>query len=380
MKHPFRSLIVGVALSALVVAGCSQAAPAPAPTTPPAPKAAEPAKPAEPAKAPAAAQPTAAPAKAATTQPTSAPAKKIDWPEKGRTITVISPWNAGNANDVLARLIADAMEKDLGTPVVVVNKPGASTQVGLTEFVKAKPDGYTLLQTSTLTTIMTYLDPERKAVYSRKDFEPAGVVVMDPMALAVKADGPYKTTKDLVDAAKAAPNKIKVADGGFATASHFATLGLGKAAGVQFATLHTGGSPEIQLRVLGGDADAQHSGSPDPLSHVKAGTMRVLANSGTSELPSYPGVKSLQQQGYNVRLVVSRAMSAPAGTPKEIVDIVSASLKRITENAEVRGKMEALGQVVQYMNAAQFKDLWNEEETQAKQLLDMAWAEQKASK
>ncbi|MDO8567520.1 MAG: tripartite tricarboxylate transporter substrate-binding protein, partial [Dehalococcoidales bacterium] len=109
----------------LVIAGCTQAAPAATPT-----KAAEPTKaPAEPTK----------PAPAATT----APEKKVVYPEKGKTITLLIPFAAGGATDIQGRVMASFLEKELGTQVVVVNRVGASGQVGTTELVQAKPDGYT---------------------------------------------------------------------------------------------------------------------------------------------------------------------------------------------------------------------------------------------
>lgn len=150
MRRLLLALLVALAAASLVVAGCSQPSPAPTPTK----SAAAPAKAAEPTKAPAE-QPRAA-------QPTAAPAAKSDWPQKGKNITIIVPWAAGSPNDVFARMLAPYIEKELGTSVTVEAKPGAGSQIGMTELSKAKPDGYTLGVNSLKTTIATYLDPERK--------------------------------------------------------------------------------------------------------------------------------------------------------------------------------------------------------------------------
>lgn len=96
--------------------------------------------------------------------------KMVDYPTRGRAITIIVPFTPGGANDIAARLQAPALEKELGVPVVVVNKPGASTQVGMTQLMQAKPDGHTLGLLTLPGAMQAYLDPSRKAIYSRKDF------------------------------------------------------------------------------------------------------------------------------------------------------------------------------------------------------------------
>src|SRR5687767_10414709 len=98
-----------------------------------------------------------------------------EFPVKGKPITIMVPFSAGGVTDTSARMMAAEFEKELGTPVQVVNKPGANSQVGLSELVRAKPDGYTLSY-ATLPTVTThYLDPTRGAVYTRKDFQPIGM-------------------------------------------------------------------------------------------------------------------------------------------------------------------------------------------------------------
>ncbi|MHB1161098.1 MAG: Bug family tripartite tricarboxylate transporter substrate binding protein, partial [Chloroflexota bacterium] len=122
---------------------------------------------------------------------------------------MIVPADAGGATDIGYRLLAPRMEKYLGTTVEVVNKPGAGTQVGVTELSKAKPDGYTIGVTLIPQTPTIYMDPERKAVFNRESFAPIGLHVFDPGLIAVAPDSKYKTLKDVVDDAKANPEKVK---------------------------------------------------------------------------------------------------------------------------------------------------------------------------
>ena len=152
MKRLLFPLLAATLATALLVGGCTQAAPAPAPTSPP--KAAEPTNAAAPAAAPTQA---VAPARAA-----EAPAKTTDFPTKGRAITLTVPLPAGSSMDIAARVMAPMLEKDLGTPVQVANKVGAGGQVGLTDLSLSKPDGYTIAAHALPATITMYLDAERK--------------------------------------------------------------------------------------------------------------------------------------------------------------------------------------------------------------------------
>src|SRR5450756_719438 len=173
------SLVVVMMLA--LVAACSAPTAAPSPTAAPAPKE----QAAAPTKAPEATKP-AEPTKAA------APAKTVDFPEKGKSINWIIPYPAGGGSDVAVRITQPYFEKAIGATVNITNKGGAGSQVGITEAVKAKPDGYTVGHANWPTIITLYQDKDRKAAFSRKDFLPVAAHVTDPLAIAVKADSPYK--------------------------------------------------------------------------------------------------------------------------------------------------------------------------------------------
>lgn len=380
MKLQLLSLAIALTIACLAAAGCA-GAPAAAPTAAPAkpaaqPTSAVPARAAEPTKAPAAAQPAAAPTKAAAAQPTAVPAKKVDYPQKGKAITMIVPWPPGNSNDIMGRLLAGVMEKEFGTPVEVVNKAGASTQVGMTDLARAKPDGYTLAVNSMPTTSLVYLDPERKAAFGRKDFQPIAVGVVDPTGFAVKADGPHKTMKDLVDAGKAAPKKIKVGTNGFMTPTHMVGVKLQKETGAQFALVHFDGAPLNVSNLMGDHTEAAIAGPGGTAQFVKSGELRVLGITDTVESKFLPGVKPLRDQGYDIVTYISRGIVAPAGTPKETVDILAAVVKKATEDSEFRRKMEDSSVSVRYMGPEEYAKHWDELDAQAQAMLDEIKAEQ----
>lgn len=351
-----------VIASALAVA-CTQATPAPTPTAPP--KAAEPTKPAAPAKA-------AEPTKVAAAQPTTAPAKKPEYPAPGKTITMIIPWAAGGPTDVGGRLLAAALEKDLGVPVQVVNKAGAGSQVGITELAKAKPDGYTIGITNLPSSITPYLDPSRNAAYGRKDLLPVANHVWDPETVGVAANSSFKTLKDLVDAAKAKPKQIKAAITGLQSDNHLALLLFQKTAGIEFAVVTMEGTAQANPALLGGHVDVsfQSTGGLAPL--AKNGQARLLGMMDKKEHKFFPDVKTFEAQGYQVSYASSRGVSVPAGTPKEVVEVLSQSIKKAIDSEEMQKKMDESYMQQRYMGPDEYATYWNEFEAQTKQLLDTA--------
>jgi len=260
MSLAMATLILAVGCAAPAAPTPTAAPPKPAATTAPAaPAATAPAKAAEPTKPAAAA--TAAPTKpaaAATAAPTkpAAAAKPSGWPQSGRNMTLLVPYAAGGATDIQARLLAVPLEKELGFPVQIVNKAGAATQLGATDLVtNTKPDGYTLYANELPSTAMTYLDPSRKAIYTRKDFQTVAGHVLDPAGMCVKADSPIKNLKDLVDAMKANPTQVKVGTVGAGTASHLGADAIGKQAGAKFDFVHFNGNAPAITALLGGRRD-----------------------------------------------------------------------------------------------------------------------------
>ncbi len=305
-------------------------------------------------------------------------ASKVTFPEKGKTITVINPFDAGGSSDVGTRLVAAQLEKELGTPVRVVNRPGASTQIGITELVRSKPDGYTLGYITLPSGIMVYLDPDRKAIYGRKDFIPLAVHVTSPTSIGVNADGPYKTVKDLIDAAKAKPEQIKAGTPGLFTVRHLGGIQVEQAAGVKFAMVHFSGGAPAAVALLGKHTEVSFQDPVEFMPHVKTGALRVLAILDKQENKYLPGVKTMGDLGYNYDWILNvGGWIAPAGTPPEVVDILAQALrKRMTSDEHRKEAAEAMLSL-DYMDPAQFGARWASIEAQAKVMLDEAKAKQK---
>lgn len=300
----------------------------------------------------------------------SAPAGAASFPQKGKPIQIILGFAAGGASDVGARILASGMEKELGTPVVVVNKPGAGGQISYTEIFRAKPDGYTFGNINFPGAIGSYLDPARKAIYTRKGFQPLALHVFDPGVLAVKADSPFKSVKDVIAAAKANPEKLTITTTGIRTHEHFAVMMLQKVAGVKFSIVHfSQGSVPAITAVLGGKIDIECDNVGDLLPHVKSGGMRIIGVMDDQESPFYPGVKTLEEQGYKVYSASSRGFALPQGTPKEIVDILSAAIKKVVTSEDHKKKMTDMGLTLRYMGPDEYAKYWEENEKMIAELL-----------
>ncbi len=295
------------------------------------------------------------------------------YPVKGRTITMIVPSTAGGGTDTCARLVAPLMEKDLGVPVQVVNKPGASMQIGVTEAALAKPDGYTLVWSVLPTQASIYLDADRKAAFARKDLQPIGMVYDGPTVMIVQASSPYKTVKDLVNAAKVNPGKIKSGTTGHMSTGHFANIEFQRSAGVRMATVHfQGGGPQLTA-LLGGHIDVGFNSIGELLGQLKSGSIRALAVMDDQESEFLPGIKTLTAQGVKtIPIGANVGLSAPAGVPREIIIKLTASLKKAMSDAAFKKSMAELGNTMKYRDPYQYKLYWDGIDAQFKPLIGIA--------
>ncbi|HEX2988389.1 MAG TPA: tripartite tricarboxylate transporter substrate binding protein [Chloroflexota bacterium] len=359
MKRILVSLVAVLAVVSVV--GCSQAAPAATPTKAAAPAAQATAAPA------AAAQPTTAPAAAA--QPTAA--AKVNWPEKGKTVTIIVPVAAGGGSDVSTRVLQPSLEKTLGTNIEVINKAGANQQLGHTEFSKAKPDGYTLAMTNLPTTFTNYLDADKKAVYNRSTFVPVAAPVLDPGIICVTKDSPYKTMKDLVEAAKKDPGKISIGATGIMTAPHLMLLQAEKITGAKFNIVQFDkGAADATNALLGGHINGQSGFIGDLFTQVKSGNIRALAVMDTERSPFLKDIPTMKELGYDLVYYTARGYSIQKGTPQGVVDVLENAFKVASSDPDVKKKQDEMGLTQKYIGSKEYGALWDKMEKDAKPLID----------
>jgi tripartite-type tricarboxylate transporter receptor subunit TctC len=352
MRKHSAFLIVAFAAMLVTMVACGDPAASPTPAAPATPAAPE-TKAADPSPAPSVSTPVPA-------------ATASDFPQAGRTITLIVPFAAGGSTDVGARMLADGMSNELGVPVQVVNRAGAGGQVGITELARSTPDGYTIGFTNIPSAITIYLDPDRQAAFSKEDLQPLALQVLDPGVIAVKADSPYQDMDDLVEAARANPEQVVVGTAGFGTPNHLAVIQLERETGVTFATVHFEGGAPMLTALLGEHIDAAFTFVADYLPQFQAGEVRLLGVNDEQESEFYPGVRTMADQGYEIMFASSKGLSVPAGTPPEIVTVLSDAIREVVESEEHQRDMERMGQTLRYMGPSEFAAHWDEvEETVA---------------
>ena len=275
-------------------------------------------------------------------------AMPIDYPV--RPITLQVPWPAGGPTDVGARILAAIAEKKMGQPIVVINRVGAGSQVGLTEIARQKPDGYYIgfVSVPALNTII--LDPERKATFDLDSFVPIINQVVDPGLIWVKADSPYKTLKDLIDDAKKRPGVVKASTTGILGDDHLAILMMEEAAGVKFRIVHFDGGAQSLTATLGGQVDVSFDNVGSVAPRVKAGQLRGLAVMDPERSKFLPDVPTTAELGYpTVISSSSRGVLGPKGIPESILMKIQAVFKEAIGEPEHVEKMEKAGLAIKPM-------------------------------
>ncbi len=305
-------------------------------------------------------------------------AKKVDFPAKGKAITFIVPFSPGGSTDVAARNLAPYMEKALGVPVEVVNRPGAGSQLGITRALAEKPDGYTIFYANLPGPITMYLNPDRKTTFkSKKDFTFLGMHLIDPGAIAVQYDGRYKTMKDLVDAAKANPGKLKAATTGLLSDDHLAIIDVQNQAGVKFAIVHFDSNPERDVALMGGKIDASFGNAGSFYAPHINKKVRIIGVMDTKVWPKLPDIRTCESMGYKTYQASARGLYAPPGMDPQIRQILAAAIKKGVNDPEHMKKMEAAGFPVGYMSPEDHEKYWDRVEAWVTPVFKAAYEESK---
>jgi tripartite-type tricarboxylate transporter receptor subunit TctC len=282
-----------------------------------------------------------------------------DYPS--RTITMIVPFPPGGVADIAARPVADAMGRMLRQPVIVENKAGAGGGVGMQLVARAKPDGYTVLMALSSVSIIPEADRilGRDPMYQLNQLVPIARFTADPTVLAVRADSPWTSVKDLLDAAKRAPGTIPYGSSGNYGTMHVPMEMLAAATGTKM--LHvpfTGAGPAV-VALLGGSVDALSTGPSTVMGHVKAGKLRVLASWGDARHPALPDVPTLKELGYDAQFSQWTGLFVPAGTPEPVIAKLREAAKSAVNDAAFQSALAKVEMPVQYLDQPQFRVFWD---------------------
>jgi tripartite-type tricarboxylate transporter receptor subunit TctC len=259
-----------------------------------------------------------------------------------KPITLIVPFPAGGTTDILARIVGEAMGKDLGQAVVIDNRGGAGGNIGTQQAARAAPDGHTLLMGTVGTHAINASLYKKLPFDPVKDFAPLSRVAMVPNLLVAHPSRPYKTVQELIAHAKA--NKVNYASSGNGTSIHLSGELFKSLAKVDMVHVPYKGSAPAVNDLLGGQVDIMFDNMPSALPHVKAGKLRALAvttSKRSAELPDVPTIAEAGVPGYEATSWFG--LFAPAGTPAPVLDKLSASLAKVLKDPEVTRKIAEQG-------------------------------------
>ena len=274
-----------------------------------------------------------------------------------RAIQLIIPIPAGGGGDVNGRILADDLGRILGQQIIVTNKPGASDSLGTDALAKSKKDGYTLGYTSSAAMVYSRVtNPESVPYDPVKDFDPLGLHTFFPLSVAVQANSPWRTFKELIDYAKKNPGKLRVSTAGVGSTSNFDVEIVQSVTGAQFTHVPFKGGEAVVTALLGGHVEVSFDIVGKFAPHVDAGKLRLLLVS--RKLASLPNLPTITELGYKRDLLSGwHAMFGPAGMPEGVKKVLVPAIEKAVKNPEGKAKIEKLGYVVEYKSPAELRKL-----------------------
>ena len=275
-----------------------------------------------------------------------------------RAITIVNPYPPGGQADLSGRPFAAALQKVLKQPVVLLNKSGAAGAVGMQSVAVAKPDGYTLLITVPSLHTLPEVDKlfGRSPTFTRDQFVPIARLNADPLVVAVNAERPWKSMKEVLDDAKKRPGEIVFASAGLYGATHVPMeMILLAAGGLKMRHLPTAGGGPATTAVLGGHADLWASTIGPATPHIKTGKIRPLAVTSVKRHEFFPDVPTLKELGYDVEYYLWIGLFAPKATPAAVVKVLRDATRQAVQDPEFRAALEKLSAPVAYQDADEFK-------------------------
>ncbi|MBR0659942.1 tripartite tricarboxylate transporter substrate binding protein [Neoroseomonas oryzicola] len=287
-----------------------------------------------------------------------------------RTVELIVPYPPGGGNDIGARALAPLLERELGMAVVVQNRPGAGSQIGMAQVARARPDGLTIAYGLWPQTTTLYLDPGRQAGFTRESFTPLALHVTDPGAIVVRTDSPIRSLAEMIAAAKARPDDFRMSDNGILGHEHLASIRLQRLAGVTFNQVHFNGAGPALTALLGGQTEAAIFAVGTASAQMRQGAVRAIAVLSPQESPFLPGVPTARSQGYDIVAGSTRAFVGPAGLPPDVQARLAGALERAIRSPEHEERMRQLNIPITFQGPDGFAAYWAQEERELRPLIE----------
>ena len=263
------------------------------------------------------------------------PAHAQTFPLPGKTVRIVVPFAPGGATDIQARLIGQKLAESIGVPVVVDNRPCASTVIGSREVAKAAPDGHTLLYTIAIITQLQHL--YRTPPFDLfKDFTPLTAGALGGTVLTAHVSVPAGNLKELIAYAKANPGKLNYASFGTGTTAHLNGEMLRRLAGIDIVHVPYKGSGDAMKDLLGGQVQLFFDGVTTAMTNAKTGKVKMLAAATAQRIPALPDLTTMREQGIDISIDGFLGFFGPAGMPPALVLGVTRELIKAISTPDVK--------------------------------------------
>ena len=271
----------------------------------------------------------------------AAPALAQSYPTK--PVRIVVPYPPGGPNDIVARTVGQKLSEQLGQPVIVDNKPGASGNIGAESVAKSPPDGYTLLLLTTGHTINPSLYP--KLGYDlEKDLAPVTQLTAGPMVVVANPSLPAKNIKELISLAKAKPGSLNFGSAGNGSSTHLAPELFSSMAGIKMNHIPYKGSAPALTDLMAGQIQVAFDFMISAMPHVKSGKVKALAVTSTTRSPAAPDLPTVAESGVpGFEVIGWNGLVVPARTPKDVVAKLNAELKKALDQPDAKERFAAQG-------------------------------------
>jgi tripartite-type tricarboxylate transporter receptor subunit TctC len=261
-----------------------------------------------------------------------------DYPN--RPITLVVPYAAGGGNDLFARIASEKMSRTLGQQIVIENRPGAGGSTATRAVAKAAPDGYTLVIGGTGTLAVNPTLYQNVGYDPRKDFAPVGLIGTSALVVLVNPNLPARSIPELIALAKKEPGKLNYASAGVGSGIHLGTVLFEMMAGVKLTHVPYRGSAPALTDLIGGHVSIYFSSLPPAVGLVGEGKVRALAVTGSKRSEIFPNLPTVAEGGLaGFEAVLHYGIVAPAGTPRPVIDKLSAALREAVNAPDTKERM-----------------------------------------
>lgn len=293
------------------------------------------------------------------------------YPDK--SIRLVVPWPAGGGADAVGRAVAHALTTELGKTVYVENIAGAGGNIGTQQFIRSAPDGYTLLLATSSTNAANPYLYKKTGFDAVKDFTPVASVALIPSVLVVPSASAFKSPKDIIAAAKAAPGKLAYGSGGVGASAHLAGELFKSVAKVDITHVPYKGSGPALTDVMGGQLDLMFD--TGAFSHIKGGKIRALAVASDKRQPLTPDVPTFEELGIKgMTMNAWYGVAAPAGTPAPVVAKVNAAVNKALKSGDLAKRLADIGAEVRSGTPDDFSKFWRSELSRYESLVKLTGA------